>query len=104
MLVEGPLERLDLLELGLAVWPLLRQLADRKFGAFRFHGRVRVDFIADVLASVSLAADSGSWHDDRSRARHSLAQHAAAVPARPHQPVAARRRGRLDHRRYRHWQ
>src|SRR3989442_5484317 len=73
------------------------ELADRKFGAFRFHIRCCGHFIAAHFlgfASISLAANAGSRHDDRSRAGHSLAQHAAAVRARPYQSVAGAGRRR----------
>ena len=47
---------------------------------------------ARTIRSATTLPERG--HDDRSGARRALAAHGPAVPARPHQPLAAARRGR----------
>ena len=53
-------------------------------------------------AALPLWRRAGTRRHQERRARHLLAAHAAALPAQPHQSVAGRGEGRLDHRRYRH--
>src|SRR5688572_12812826 len=60
--------------------------------------------LADVLARVPVPRGSRARHHRGSGAGRSLAVDAAAVPARPHQSLAARGRWRLDHRGYRDWE